>query len=379
MAELVDLEWEQLSGGEIYDILAQKGLKLGTQANKLLRLLKEGRHLPASEESIMAKTKIARALQRTNFESLNATGLQILRSSMRLFVTTRSSVGTDQDFVISESLKSRALLLCYDHTARQLLDFAYSSYEHGSEVLPLPAHVAAILYPDSIGHQEKMPASVEDRDLTIWSHLVDDFFNNSDWQPSGEGMEFGEDVHPELAPTMQWEPYQLKQLFHSVPTPFTPISNNNDPNNISIAAIAYSTSAPTTPSAAVGPRTIRSTSSYSGPPKKRTFSDVASGYVYNVDSNHGTIQFDLSTGEQVHGNSGHGFKHSHIPLPLHSSSVILDQQMTSLLELHKRQARIAGLEKTIASEAFKTVLSDLERGSIISEYKELLKIGMETS
>jgi hypothetical protein len=47
--------------------------------------------------------------------------------------------------------------------------------------------------------------------------------------------------------------------------------------------------------------------------------------------------------------------------------------------LHKRQARIAGLEKTIASEAFKTVLSDLERGSIISEYKELLKIGMETS
>ena len=48
-------DWRSMSGGEIYDRLIQKGAKLGTQANKVIRRLKKrGRF---AEDSTLAKNK----------------------------------------------------------------------------------------------------------------------------------------------------------------------------------------------------------------------------------------------------------------------------------------------------------------------------------
>ena len=48
-------DWRSLSGGEIYDRFIQKGAKLGTQANKVIRRLKKrGRF---AEDSTLAKNK----------------------------------------------------------------------------------------------------------------------------------------------------------------------------------------------------------------------------------------------------------------------------------------------------------------------------------
>ena len=57
VAEVSVVDWRSLDGGEIYDRFFQKGAKLGTQANKVIRQLKKKGYFAEQGSSTLAKNK----------------------------------------------------------------------------------------------------------------------------------------------------------------------------------------------------------------------------------------------------------------------------------------------------------------------------------
>ena len=81
-----EYEWETMLGGEIYDVFGTKGLKLGTQANKMLKVLKEKKEIPDTCDTTLAKKKADKLIQRGYFENLSDSSLGVLRAGMRFYV-----------------------------------------------------------------------------------------------------------------------------------------------------------------------------------------------------------------------------------------------------------------------------------------------------
>ncbi|KAJ1437282.1 hypothetical protein B484DRAFT_392819 [Ochromonadaceae sp. CCMP2298] len=76
-------EWDSLSGGEIYDRFIEKGAKLGTQANKMLRETQKHAHFTASVGLLLGKSREEKVKQRVLFANLSTPGLHFLRVQMK--------------------------------------------------------------------------------------------------------------------------------------------------------------------------------------------------------------------------------------------------------------------------------------------------------
>ena len=80
------VDWLSESAGSIYDRFTKKGAKLGTQANKMIRMLKESKFLPSNTLNILGKNKEQRSQQRALFVLMPAAGVELLRHEMQQFM-----------------------------------------------------------------------------------------------------------------------------------------------------------------------------------------------------------------------------------------------------------------------------------------------------
>jgi len=90
MTSASNVNWSELSGREIYDRFTAKGSGLGTQANKVIRLLKERNYFPESASKILAKNKNGKVAQRTLFHESSARCQALARISAGISLSSKS-------------------------------------------------------------------------------------------------------------------------------------------------------------------------------------------------------------------------------------------------------------------------------------------------
>lgn len=205
-------DWGSLSGGEIYDRLGEKGAKLGYQANKLLRLLKRQKYIPAECPSTLAKKVTERSVQRMFFVNLLPEGLSLLRNEMMKYFNPNASANanellTEDEKDIPKNLRARAWHLADDPQSVGFLEVIFGGVP-----------------------KIERRAVTDDKNIRMennWKILCDSFFNCAHWKPENPFHDSRvEDIDPSKPPCEDYQPEMLRKLFSSMRSKYSVFNDN---------------------------------------------------------------------------------------------------------------------------------------------------------
>ena len=200
------VDWLSESAGSIYDRFTKKGAKLGTQANKMIRMLKESKFLPSNTLNILGKNKEQRSQQRALFVLMPAAGVELLRHEMQQFMNPPFEEDEESkcmdEYDIPKSLRARAWHLADDPRSVSYLEIIFGGI-----------------------NKKARRAHLDDktqRNKNYWQELADDFFNNPEWQPQNPFSDTRVvDIKPQNPPTDPYSAETLRALFSKMRTQYS--------------------------------------------------------------------------------------------------------------------------------------------------------------
>mmetsp|Transcript_1450 Transcript_1450/g.2372 ORF Transcript_1450/g.2372 Transcript_1450/m.2372 type:complete len:379 (+) Transcript_1450:66-1202(+) len=199
------VDWNALNAGEIYDRLTQKGARLGTQANKMIRLLKKDKYLSEGFANVVGKTKPERELQRAAWVSMPTEALDKLRAAMHKFA---NGVSDDEDGNpldagdIPKNLRARAWHLADDPQSVGYLEVIFGGVS-----------------------KKERRAQLDDkatRSEAQWAHVCSEFFNNESWKPDNPFQDTRLlEIDPSKPPEEPYQPEVLRKFFSAMRTQYS--------------------------------------------------------------------------------------------------------------------------------------------------------------
>lgn len=210
--ESTSLEWNSMTGAEIYDRLCVKGAKIGYQANKMLRELNNKEFVNKNCGIILAKNKEERVLQRVFLANLSGAGLEFLREEMTSY-SLGNAVSTNLGSVdngnfglepgeVSANLRARVVHLAKDPETIGILEIIFSG-------------VTKIA-------RRTVTDDKTTRNASIWNMLCGKYFNNIDWRPENDVDDSRvSSLNPTLPPSEPYAPEKLRTLFCTMRTQYS--------------------------------------------------------------------------------------------------------------------------------------------------------------
>ena len=200
VGESQEVDWNALSGGEIYDRFTVKGAKLGHQANRMLRLLKQKNFIAKECPNTLGKVVKERNIQRSFFVNLLPEGLALLRNEMTKYsnpdaaMESSDTLNIENERDIPKNIRARAWHLADDPQSVGFLELIFGGV----------SKVARRTFSDD--------KSV--RTENQWKILCDSFFNCPSWNPENQFDDSRvADIDPSKPPLEDYQPEMLRKLF----------------------------------------------------------------------------------------------------------------------------------------------------------------------